>query len=370
MATIKDGKGTLALAAFDTNAKLEKHEFGRPAPGPNDVNIDIQYCGMCHSDLHACNGDWGLNAFPIAPGHEIAGVVKSVGADVKDLKVGDKVGVGCFVEACFSCGLCEQGEQNLCRECVQTYGNPYPKGKGHDECAGYHTNGGYSTSITVRSDFVFKVPEGISMEYVGPLLCAGITMFSPLNRHILMKEGEKPKSIGIVGFGGLGQMGVKLAKAMGCEVTVLSRSTSKKDEAAKLGAEILAHSDEEAMKAAAYSFDVILDTVSAHHEIAPMMTTLKVGGTYVCIGAFGQTFGISPIGLIFNHHKIEGSLVGGIPETQKMLEFCSEHNILPEIKVIAAKDATDQFKALADGSAGALRAVIDMSTLSDLPARA
>ena len=164
-------------------------------------------------------------------------------------------------------------------------------------------------------------------------------------------------------------MGVKLAKAMGCKVTVLSRSTSKKEEAAKLGAEILAHADEEAMKAAAYTFDVVLDTVSAHHEMAPIMSTLKVGGTYVCIGAVGQPVGISPMNLIFNHYRVEGSLVGGIPETHKMLEFCNEHNVLPEIKVIAAKDATEQFEALADGSAGAVRAVIDMSTLADLPAR-
>jgi alcohol dehydrogenase (NADP+) len=243
------------------------------------------------------------------------------------------------------------------------------QGKGHDDCAGYHTNGGYSTSITVKRDFVFKVPEGMGMEYVGPLLCAGITMFSPLNRHVLMKEDGKPKSVGIVGFGGLGQMGVKLAKAMGCSVTVLSRSTSKKAEADKLGAAILAHSDEEALKEAAYSFDVILDTISAHHEIANILPTLKVGGIYVCLGAVAQPVAISPMGLIFNYHRIEGSIVGGIPETQKMLDFCSEHNVLPEIKVIHAKDATDQFKALADGSAGAVRAVIDMSTLADLPDR-
>jgi alcohol dehydrogenase (NADP+) len=245
----------------------------------------------------------------------------------------------------------------------------YLQGKGHDDCAGYHTNGGYSSDITVRRDFVFKVPEGMGMEYVGPLLCAGITMFSPLNRHVLMKEDGKHKSVGIVGFGGLGQMGVKLAKAMGCSVTVLSRSTSKKAEAEKLGAVILAHSDAAALKEALYSFDLIIDTASVHHEIAPILTTLKVGGTYVCIGGIAQPVSISPFGLIANYHKIEGSFVGGIPETQKMLDFCSEHNVLPEIKVISARDATDQFKALADGSAGALRAVIDITTLADLPDR-
>ena len=364
MATITDGKGTLALAAFDKEAELKKHEFGRPAPGPHDVSLDVIYCGMCHSDLHACNGDWGLDAYPIAPGHEIAGVVTAVGDEVTNLKVGDKVGVGCFVGSCGTCEQCDEGCQNLCRQHIQTYGSPYPEGKGHDDCAGTHTNGGYSTQITVKSNFVFKVPDGMDMEYVGPLLCAGITMFSPLNRHVLQKE--KKQTVGIVGFGGLGQMGVKLAKAMGADVTVLSRSTSKKDDAAKLGADILAHTDEEAMKQAAYKFDVILDTVSASHEIQPLMGTIKINGTYVCIGAVPQPVGVSPMGLIFNHHKLEGSLVGGIPETQQMLEFCAKHNVMPEIKIINAKDASAQFKAFQDGSAGARRAVIDMKTLKDL----
>lgn len=370
MATIPNGTGTLALCAFDKQAKLERHEFGRPAPGPNDVALDVVYCGMCHSDLHACNGDWGLECFPIAPGHEVAGVVTEVGSDVSDLKVGDKVGVGCFVGSCGSCDQCVEGCQNLCRQHIQTYSSTYPKGKGHDECAGHHTNGGYTSKMTVQSDFVFKIPDNIGMEYVGPLLCAGITMFSPLNKHVLKKENGKPKHVGIVGFGGLGQMGVKIAKAMGASVTVLSRSTAKKEQAAALGAEILAHSDDEAMKAAAYSFDVVLDTVSSPHEIAPIMSTLKIGGAYVCIGAIGQPVGVVPMGLIFNHYSLEGSLVGGIPETQEMLEFCAKHNVLPEVKVIDAKDATAQFEALHAGTAGAARAVIDMSTLKDLPERA
>lgn len=366
MATILDGKGTVALCAFDKECNLKKHEFGRPAPGPNDVSIDIKYCGMCHSDLHACNGEWGLNFYPIAPGHEIAGIVQAIGAEVTEYKVGDRVAVGCFVDSCGTCEQCDEGLENLCRNHQQTFGTEYKKGLGHDECAGCHNNGGYTSQITVKKNFVFKVPDNIDMPYVGPLLCAGITMFSPLNKHVLSKDNGKTKHVGIVGFGGLGQMGVKLAKAMGCEITVLSRSDSKKDEAAKLGADILAHTNEEAMKAAAYKFDVILDTVSAHHEIAGILPTLKINGTYVCIGAIPQPVGVSPMGLIFNHHKIEGSLVGGVPETQKMLDFCSKHNVLPEIKLIHAKDASAQFKAMDDGSAGAIRAVIDMSTLSEL----
>lgn len=364
MATIKDGSGTIALAAFDSKSELKKHEFGRPEVGPNDVSIEIKYCGMCHSDVHATNGDWGMAFFPLAPGHEIAGVIQKVGSDVTEFQVGDAVGVGCFVESCSTCEQCQGGEQNYCRSSVQTYGTPYPKGKGHDDCAGHYTNGGYSSQITVKKDFVFHVPKNMDLKVVGPLLCAGITMFSPLNRHVLQKGGKK--SVGIVGFGGLGQMGVKLAKAMDCEVTVLSRSTSKKEQAEKLGADILAHTDEEAMKAAAFKFDVILDTVSSAHDINPILPTLKVGGSYVCIGAVPEPMQISSFSLLMSNYKIEGSLVGGIPETQKMLDFCSEHNVLPEIKVISAKEANAQFKALVNGTAGAERAVIDMATLSEL----
>lgn len=364
MATIKDGKGTIALAAFDTKAILSKHEFGRPEPGPNDVSIDIKYCGMCHSDLHACNGDWGMAFFPITPGHEIAGVVQSVGANVTKFKVGSKVGVGCFVDSCGSCAQCKVGDENYCTKTKMTYGSTYTKGLGHDNCAGYHTNGGYSTQITVKEDFVYSAPDKLGLEYVGPLLCAGITMFSPLNRHVLKLGGKK--TVGIIGFGGLGQMGVKIAKAMGCEVTVLSRSTSKKDKAKSLGASILAHSDDEALKGAAATFDVLLDTVAVAHDMAKLLPTLKIGGTYVCIGGVVEPMNVAPFSLVGRNLKIEGSMVGGIPETQEMLDFCSKHDIKPEIKIIHAKDASAQFNALAKGDADALRAVIDMSTLADL----
>jgi uncharacterized zinc-type alcohol dehydrogenase-like protein len=304
MATIEKGTGTLALAAFDEKAELGPHEFGRPKPGDNDVSILIKYCGMCHSDLHASNGDWGINKYPIAPGHEVAGIVQEVGSNVTNFKKGEQVGVGCFVESCGECELCGRGEQNYCRNATQTYGTPYPEGKGHDDCAGYHTNGGYTSQITVKQDFVFHAPKNMDLKYVGPLLCAGITMFSPLNRHVLQK-GTK-QSVAILGFGGLGQMGVKIAKAMGADVTCLSRSTSKKAQAESLGADLLAHTDEEAMKKAANKFDLILDTVSAQHDMSKLLPLLKVGGTYVCIGAVPQPASISPLALIFSNIKIEG----------------------------------------------------------------
>jgi Zn-dependent alcohol dehydrogenases len=370
MATIKDGKGTLALAAFDNDAVLSPHEFGRPPTGPNDVSIDIQFCGMCHSDCHACNGDWFINKHPMTPGHEIAGIVREVGSAVSKFKVGDRVGVGCMVESCGECDLCKEGLENHCLGMVQTYSSDFPAGRGENfkGAEGYHTNGGYSTDITVNQKFVFGIPENVGMEYAGVLFCAGITMFSPLNRHILQKgngSGEG-KKVGIVGFGGLGQMGVKLAKAMGCEVTVFSRSNSKQEDAKKLGADVLVHSDEEAVKAAFRQFDVVVDTVSAKHPVAPLVNTLKVGGVYVLIGGVVEPFEISSMQLLFNRQSIEGSLIGSLKETQEMLDFCAKHNIVPEYKVIDAKDANGQFQDLLSGKSDASRAVIDISTLKTL----
>ncbi|GKY99378.1 hypothetical protein MPSEU_000892500 [Mayamaea pseudoterrestris] len=368
MATIKDGKGTIALAAFDTSCELKRMEFGRPEVGPNDVAIDIQYCGMCHSDVHACNGDWGFDKFPIAPGHEIAGIVKAVGADVKDFKVGDRVGVGCMVESCRACDLCKDGLENHCPDMAQTYSSDFPAGKGanYEKAVGHHTNGGYSSDITVSEHFVFHVPKSMDMKYAGILLCAGITMFSPLNRHILQNGGGKGEQVGIVGFGGLGQMGVKLAKAMGCDVTVISRNNKKAAAAKSLGAKLLVHADEEAIKAAYRTFDVILDTVSAVHPVGPLANTLKVGGTMVLIGGVAKPFEISAFQMLFGRQRLEGSLIGGVPETQQMLDFCAEHKIVPEYKVIHAKDASAHFQDMIAGNADAQRAVIDMSTLAEL----
>lgn len=370
MATISKGTGTLALATFDNSAVLRKHEFGRPAPGPNDIAIDVKYCGMCHSDLHAVNGDWGLNTHPMAPGHEVAGIVSAVGQNVKGFNVGDRVGVGCMVESCRSCSLCDCGLEQHCPQMVQTYGSQFPahnhSGSTFDDTVGYHTNGGYSTDITVNEHFVFHVPENIDLECVGPLLCAGITTFSPLNKHILKKGGGQGKRVGIVGFGGLGHMAAKLALAMGAEVAIFSRNKSKEDEAKAMGATILVHSDDEQVKANTRTFDVILDTVSASHPIAPLMNMLKVGSAYVLLGAIGQPFEISAFPMIMNNQSLEGSLIGGVPETQQMLDFCAEHNVHPDIEIIHARDANDQFRAMANGTASASRKVIDMSTLADM----
>lgn len=324
---------------------------------------------MCHSDCHACNGDWGLDSWPIAPGHEIAGVVKSVGDKVTNFKKGDRVGVGCMVESCKNCDLCEQGLEQHCPNMIQTYGSVFPQGKGENfkETEGQHTNGGYSKDIVVNEHFVFHIPENMDMKYAGVLLCAGITTFSPLNRHILQKGGGKGKTVAIVGFGGLGQMAIKIAQAMEVDsVTVLSRSDKKKADADRLGCDYLVYTNEEELNNAARSFDVILDTVAAPHDVGQLASTLRVGGTIVLLGAVGKPFEVSAFSLLFSRHSIEGSLIGGIPETQEMLDFCAAHDIVPEFEVISAKDADAQFKAMMEGTAGGNRRVIDMATLQEL----
>jgi uncharacterized zinc-type alcohol dehydrogenase-like protein len=372
MACIRPGSGTGCLCVHDKNAVLVRGEFGRPAAGPRDVEIDIQFCGMCHSDVHASNGDWGLDAmpnfYPFTPGHEIAGTVRAVGDKVTKFKVGDRVGVGCMVNSCKSCDLCTAGAEQHCPKMIQTYSSPYPDGDGvSKDVAGKITNGGYSTSITVVDEFVLPIPANLKLEHAGPLLCAGITTFSPLNRHILKKGGGKGKKVGVVGFGGLGHMAVKLAHAMGAEVHVISRSLAKEAEAKAIGATgIVVHTDEDAVKAATRKFDVILDTVSAEHGVEKLLGMTAVFGTYVLIGGVPTPFPVSAMQLLFNHISIEGSLIGSIGETNEMLQFCAEHNVVPDIKIIDAQDAAAQFTALINGSAGARRAVIDMSTLSKM----
>jgi uncharacterized zinc-type alcohol dehydrogenase-like protein len=334
------------------------------------IHIITHWILFLHSSSSAIavNGDWGIDKYPFTPGHEIAGIVNAIGSSVTDFKVGDEVGVGCFISSCRNCDLCSDNLEQHCPGGVQTYSTPYPTGKGENykECEGYHTNGGYSDKIVVDEFYCFKVPESISLEVVGPLLCAGITTFSPLNRHILQKGGGKGKRVGVVGFGGLGHMAIKLAKAMGAEVTVLSRNTSKETEAKALGADIMAHTDVDALAAAARTFDVILDTVAVSHPVASIINTLKVGGNYVLLGAIPTPFEQSAFSLIFSRYSIEGSLVGGMAETQQMLDFCAEHGVIPECKTIHAKDASAQFKAMANGDVGAVRYVIDMSTLKEL----
>eukprot|EP00405_Crypthecodinium_cohnii_P009200 CAMPEP_0206441808 /NCGR_PEP_ID=MMETSP0324_2-20121206/13478_1 /ASSEMBLY_ACC=CAM_ASM_000836 /TAXON_ID=2866 /ORGANISM="Crypthecodinium cohnii, Strain Seligo" /LENGTH=365 /DNA_ID=CAMNT_0053909593 /DNA_START=60 /DNA_END=1157 /DNA_ORIENTATION=- len=365
MATIVGGKGTYMLAASDKEYHMSKVEIGRPACGPDDVSIEIIYCGMCHSDLHSINGDWGSEMFPIAPGHEIGGIVRAVGEKAAaNFELGEKVCVGCMVMSCLSCGLCDEGLEQFCTGMCLTYGNMFPAGKGHDDCSKTHTNGGYSSDITIHQRFVFKVPEGMPLEVAGPLCCAGITTYSPLSKHV---KGKKDQKVGVVGFGGLGMMAVKIAKAMGAKVTIFSRSKAKQADAEAMGASLVATSDADSLAAAARSLDVIIDTVSDFHDIGQLISTLKPNtGTLVLLGAIAKPLNLPAFGLLFSGTRVEGSLIGGCGQTQEMLEFCHENKIAPSFEIISAKEAEGALHKLHEGAAGAKRFVIKMDTLKQM----
>lgn len=360
MATIVGGKGSFMLAAHDKEYKMSKVEIGRPAPGPDDVAIDIVFCGMCHSDLHAINGDWGVNKYPLAPGHEIAGVVRSVGANVTKHKVGDHVAVGCMVLSCGECELCKTGLEQHCPKMTQTYSSEFP----HGEAAGNHTNGGYSTDITVHQKFVFHVPAGMPLETAGPLCCAGITTYSPLARHV---KGKDNQHVAVVGLGGLGMCAVKIAKAMGAKVTVLARNDAKKAEATALGADLVVMSDDKAMGALSRQIDCVLDTVAVHHDINSIMSTLKAyTGVLVLIGGIPQPYQLAGFPMIFNGTRVEGTMIGGCALTQEMLEFCQAHKIAPDTEIIHARDVEAALHKLHDNAAGVKRFVIRSETLKEL----
>lgn len=344
---------TIGYAAHSSDAHMVPYHFERRNLRDNDVAIEILYSGVCHSDLHTVNGDWGDQPYPLVPGHEIVGKVIEVGADVKNYKVGQHVAVGCMVDSCQSCDQCDHGEEQFCRNgMTPTYGAP-------DRISGEITQGGYSKHIVVREEFVLNVPESLDLARTAPILCAGITTFSPL-RTWGVKKGSR---VGVIGLGGLGHMAVKLAVAMGAEVTVLSRSDSKASEAKKLGATgILVSKDEEAMKKAASSFDLIIDTVPVKHDLDPYTPLLDVDGTIVIVGQVGPMEDLMSVPLVFGRRRVAGSLIGGIRETQEVLDFCAEHNIHPECVMIKADEVNDAFASLAKGDV-AHRYVIDMASL-------
>lgn len=345
---------TLGYAAQSAQEPLAPFSFERREPRANDVAIDILYCGVCHSDLHTARNDWGVTLYPAVPGHEIVGRVSAVGDDVADFVVGDTVAVGCMVDSCKECDQCHQGEEQYCREGnTQTYG-------GQDRVDGTPTFGGYSKHIVVRDEFVLRVPENLDLARVAPLVCAGITTYSPL-RTWNVGPGSR---VAIVGMGGLGHMGIKLAVGLGAHVTVISRTEAKKDDALELGAhEFLASSDEGAMALAQASFDVILDTVPVKHDINPYMPLLDVDGTLVIVGQVGPLAEPITVPMIFGRRRVAGSLIGGIAETQEMLDFCGRMNILPECETIAMGEINEAYERM-EKSDVRYRFVIDMATLS------
>jgi uncharacterized zinc-type alcohol dehydrogenase-like protein len=346
-------KATLGYAAKSAKTPLVPFSFNRRSPGPHDIAIDIKFSGICHSDIHQARDEWGGSIFPMVPGHEIAGVVTSVGGSVSKFKPGDRVGVGCFVDSCRKCHSCSNGEEQYCQEGMTGTYNSYERdGK-------TPTYGGYSNHIVVDENYVLRMPENIPLDKGAPLLCAGITLYSPL-RHWECGPGKK---VAIVGLGGLGHMGVKIASAMGAEVTVLSQTMKKQADGLKMGAKhFFATSDESTFKKLAGSFDLIINTVSADIDLNAYLSLLKINGHMVLVGVPEKPMMIHPFPLIMGRRSLAGSLIGGIRETQEMLDFCGKHNIAPEIELIPFQKVNEAYERVIKSDVR-YRFVIDTSTL-------
>lgn len=345
-----------AYGAHAADKPLESMDITRRAPGQHDVQIDIAYCGVCHSDLHQVRAEWAGTLFPCVPGHEIVGRVSAVGEHVSKHRVGDLVGVGCMVDSCKHCADCEDGLENYCDAMVGTYNGLSPDAPGH-------TLGGYSEQIVVNERFVLRVthPEE-QLAAVAPLLCAGITTWSPL-RHWKAGPGKR---VGIVGIGGLGHMGIKLARAMGAHVVAFTTSENKRQDAEALGAhEVVVSRDANAMAAQAQSLDLIINTVAAPHDLDAFLTLLKRDGTMVLVGAPSSPHPSPQVfNLIMKRRSLAGSMIGGIPETQEMLDFCAEHGIVADIEMIRADEINDAYERMLKGDVK-YRFVIDSATLGN-----
>jgi alcohol dehydrogenase (NADP+) len=341
-----------AYAAPAAKAPLERTTIERREVGEFDVLIDIKFAGICHSDIHQVREGWGEAIFPMVPGHEIAGVVSEVGSGVTKFKVGDHVGVGCMVDSCRECDNCKAGQEHHCvRGAVQTY-----NAIGRD---GEPTYGGYATHVVVDENFVVRIPDGLALDVAAPLLCAGITTYAPLKQW-----GAGPgKKVAVVGLGGLGHVGVKIAHALGAEVTVLSQSLRKKDDGLKLGADhYYATSDPKTFEELAGSFDLIVSTVSAPLDLGAYLSLLKTGGALVNVGVPEEPITFHPISLIGGNKILAGSMIGGIPETQEMLDFCAEHGIGSEIELITASEINEAYERV-PASDVRYRFVIDNATI-------
>jgi len=350
-----EAKTTLKTAAYAaTSAKkpLAPFSIERRRPGPNDVLIEILYCGVCHTDIHLARNEWGGSIFPMVPGHEIVGTVVELGERVRDWRLGDTVGVGCFIDSCRQCEACKAGEEQYCRQGMNFTYNGYQRdGK-------TLTYGGYSTRITVDENYVLRVGSGIAIEGAAPLLCAGITTYSPLH-HFGVKAGDR---IAVAGLGGLGHMGVKIAAAMGAKVTVLSHSSDKRDDAMRLGAEdFLATADADAFEKNIGRFDFILNTIAAQHDYNAYLNLLHRDGTMVLVGMPGP-IPLSAASLIMQRRRLAGSVIGGIRETQEMLDFCAEHGIASDVEVIPIQQINQAYERVIRSDVK-YRFVIDMASL-------
>jgi alcohol dehydrogenase (NADP+) len=344
---------TPAYAAADAGSPLAPFTIERREPGAHDVLIEILYCGVCHSDIHQARDEWGGSIFPMVPGHEIVGRVAQVGAHVSGFKVGDAVGVGCFVDSCRECEPCRSGEEQYCDlGMTGTYNS-----RERDTQA--PTYGGYSTHITVNEDYVLRIPESLPLDRAAPLLCAGITTYSPL-KHFGVKPGSE---VAVVGLGGLGHMAVKIARAMGANVTVLSTSESKHDDAIALGAHAFAATrDPGTFKRLARRFDLIIDTVSADHDYNAYLSLLRLNGVMVLVGLPDKALPVSAFALVGKRRSLAGSMIGGIRETQEMLDFCAEHGVASDIEVIGISQVNEAYERMLRADVR-YRFVIDIASL-------
>lgn len=341
-------------AATSATTPLAPHEFVRRDPGADDVQIDIEYCGVCHSDLHTARGEWGRTTYPCLPGHEIIGRVTHVGKDVKRFKVGDRVGVGCMVDSCQACPSCAEGEEQYCdKGFTGTYG-------GVEKVIGGPTFGGYSNNIVVKDKFVLRIPDALDSAGAAPLLCAGVTTWSPL-RHWKIGKGHR---VGVVGLGGLGHMAIKLAHAMGAHVTLFTTTPGKEADARRMGADaVVISKDPEQMKACRGSLDFIINTVAASHNLDNFLILLKRDGQMTLVGVPEHPHPSINVGnLIFRRRTLAGSLIGGIRETQEMLDFCAEHKIVSDIEIIPIQKINEAYDRMVKSDVK-YRFVIDMATL-------
>ncbi|MFT6550973.1 MAG: putative zinc-type alcohol dehydrogenase-like protein [Zhongshania marina] len=343
-----------AYAASAADLPLAPFEFERREADSRDLVLELLYCGVCHSDIHYARNEWGYSRFPIVPGHEMIGRVSNVGSDVSGFKIGDLVGVGCIIDSCRHCEPCQDGEEHYCQKGVtMSYGSKERKD------GSVISQGGYSTNYVIDADFALRIPDSLDPKAVAPLLCAGITTWSPLRRWNI-GPGMK---VGVVGLGGLGHMALKFAHAFGAELTLFTTSESKAADAKKLGAShIVVSSDREAMKSAR-GFDFILDTVSAVHDINPYLSALKRNGTLCLVGLPDQQLAFKS-SLVLSNKVISGSMIGGIQETQEMLDYCGKHNITADVELISIDDINDAFERVVKGDVK-YRFVIDLATLKN-----
>jgi len=343
---------TKAYAATSPNSALQPLKIKRRSPLSSDILIEIAYCGICHSDIHTARGEWGPTYYPCVPGHEIVGRVIEIGKGVKNFKIGDLAGVGCFVDSCGKCPSCKAKEEQFCNDhTVFTYNSTELDGK-------TQTFGGYSRHITVKEKYALKIKRGLPLERIAPLLCAGITTYSPLKRY----GTKKGKRVGVVGLGGLGHMAVKLAKAMGAEVTVFSTSPGKAADAKSLGAKhFVISTDNKNFRPFEGKLDLIIDTVSAKHDFSPYLGTLKLDGTHVLVGASPEPNEVGSFALIVGRKNLTGSLIGGIKETQEMLDFCARKKVFAEVELIPAPKINEAYERTIKGQVK-YRFVIDATT--------